>query len=169
MWCGISGRVPITPLNVLRWKSNPLTFKKRFSSLFFVNVECDPLICLGGAKTGKFESKESLHFLHFANYSVPSTLFFLLQLYNFLFVFVVSTREKRSNAMNSKKAKWNKIWNKFKIFSINPHLAIFIHNLGPVSRGHGFKSRWSPEFFFQASLTQLHKLCSQLRESFFTW
>ena len=54
-------------------------------------------------KQTNFESKESLHFVHFANYSVPSTLFFLLQLYNFLFVFVVSTREKRSNAMNSKK------------------------------------------------------------------
>ena len=32
-------------------------------------------------------------FLHFVNYSVPSQAFFLLQLYKFMFVFVVSTRK----------------------------------------------------------------------------
>ena len=61
VWCGISGRVPVTPLNVLRWKSNLLTFKKLLSCLFLLNFECDiGLIFHCGAKrntfwiTGKF-------------------------------------------------------------------------------------------------------------------
>ena len=38
----------------------------------------------------------------------------------------------------------------------------------PVSRGHGFKPCWSPEFY-SGFFTQLHKLRSQLRGSFFIW
>ena len=35
--------------------------------------------------------------------------------------------------------------------------------------GHGFESRWSPDFFFQASSFQLLKLENSLRGSFFTF
>ena len=38
-----------------------------------------------------------------------------------------------------------------------------------MERGHGFKSRWSPDFFFQASSFQLLKLENLLRWSFFTF
>ena len=43
---------------------------------------------------------------------------------------------------------------------------------GTVSRDQGFKSRWSPVlffvyFFFSGFFTQMHKLRSQLRGSFF--
>ena len=44
----------------------------------------------------------------------------------------------------------------------------WLHSIASVSRGHGFKSRWSPGFFFRL-LTQLHKLGSQQRRSFFIW
>ena len=56
---------------------------------------------------------------------------------------------------------------------MNPQLTCFqrqwLHSLvgkavAPVSRGHGFKPRWSPEFF-SGFCTQLHKLRS-LRRSF---
>ena len=43
----------------------------------------------------------------------------------------------------------------------------FIAQLVRASRGHGLKSRWSPEFFFRP-LRQLHNLRSQLQR-FFIW
>ena len=56
------------------------------------------------------------------------------------------------------------------IYIIYTHLFhgnIWTHNwpapnesIAPVSRGHGFKPRWSPEFFFQASLRNCIKLRS---------
>ena len=38
----------------------------------------------------------------------------------------------------------------------------------PVSRGHRFKSRWSPEFF-SGFLMQLHKMCSQPARIILYW
>ena len=128
VWCGITGRVPGTPLNVLRWKSNLLTFKKRLSSLFLLNFECDiGLICHCGAKRDKFWIKGKFTFSHlqnvfsFTNVKVPVCLF-------------VSTRENVVTLWIQKKAKWNKMRNNFKLFRLNLHLAIFIHNLGRNTR-----------------------------------
>ena len=84
VWCGITGRVPGTPLNVLRWKSNLLTFKKRLSSLFLLNFECDiGLICHCGAKRDKFWIKGKFTFspvylqnvFSFTTVKVPVCLF----------------------------------------------------------------------------------------------
>ena len=108
VWCGISGRVPGTPLNVLRWKSNLLTFKKRLSSLFLLNFECDiGLICHCGAKRDKFWIKGKLTFspvylqnvFSFTTVKVPVCLF-------------VSTRENVVMLwIKKKKEKWNKMRN----------------------------------------------------------
>ena len=66
VWCGNIGRVPGTPLNVLRWKSNLLTFKKQLWSLFLLNFECDiGLICHCDAKRNTFWIKGKVTFSPF--------------------------------------------------------------------------------------------------------
>ena len=148
VWCGISGRVTGTPLNVLRWKSNLLTFKKLLSCLFLLNFECDiGLIFHCGAKRNTFWITRKFTFSPFCQLQCTFKTFFLLQLYKFLFVFFVSTKEKRSNAMNSwsKEAKWNKMQNNFKLFSVSistwPYK--FIHNLGRNTRKIVFRFDFS--------------------------
>ena len=51
--------------------------------------------------------------LHFFQLQCTFTNFFLLQLYKFMFVFVVSTRENVVMLWIHKKAKWNKTRNNF--------------------------------------------------------
>ena len=146
MWCGITGRLPFTPLNVLRWKSNLLTFKKRFSSLFLLNFECDiALICHCGAKRDIFWIKGKFTFSPFCQLQCTFKTFFLLQLYKFLFVFFCVEQRKRSNAMNSKEAKWNKMRNNFKLFSVSISIwpYKFIYNLKRNTRKIIFKSDFS--------------------------
>ena len=45
----------------------------------------------------------------------------------------------------------------------------WLHSIAPVSRGHGFKSRWSPGFFSGFLRNCIHELRSQLRRSCFIW
>ena len=93
VWCGITGRVPGTPLNVLRWKSNLLTCKKRLSSLFLLNFECNiALICHCGAERDILDQRK-VYIFSILSTTVYLQNFFLLQLYKFLFVFFVLTRE----------------------------------------------------------------------------
>ena len=49
--------------------------------------------------------------------------------------------------------------------NVSGFIAQLVEHRTGKSRGHGFKPRWSPEFFFSGFFMQLHKLCS-LRRSF---
>lgn len=94
MWCGISGRVTVTPLNVLRWKSNLLTFKKRLSSLFLLNFECDiALICHCGAKRDKSWIKGKFTFSPFCQLQCTFKTIFSFTTVTVPVCCFVSTRE----------------------------------------------------------------------------
>ena len=121
VWCGNIGRVPGTPLIVLRWKSNLLTFKKQLSSLFLLNFECDiALICYCGAKRNTFWIKGKFTFSPFCQLQCTFKTFFLLQLYKFLLVFFVWTRENVVMLWIQKKQ--NEI--RCETTSLNVHLVI---------------------------------------------
>ena len=94
VWCGINGRVPNTPLNVLRWKSNLLTFKKRLSSLFLLNFECDiGLICHCGTKRDKFWIKGKFTFSPFCQLQCTFKTIFSFTTAKVPVCLFVSTRE----------------------------------------------------------------------------
>ena len=126
VWCGISGRVPGTPLNVLRWKSNLLTFKKRLSSLFLLNFECHiALICHCGAKRDKFWIKGKFTFSPFCQLQCTFKTIFSFTTVKVPVCLFVSTRGNVVMLwIKKKKAKWNKMRNNFTLFRLNLHLAI---------------------------------------------
>ena len=60
---------------------------------------------------------------------------------------------------------YGNIWtHNWPALNVSGFIAQLVEHRTGKSRGHGFKPRWSPEFF-SGFFTQLHKLCS-LRRSF---
>ena len=134
VWCGIIGRVTVTPLNVLRWKSNLLTFKKRLSSLFLLNVKCGiGLICHCGAKRDKFWIKGNFTFSPFCQLQCTFKTIFSFTTVKVPVCLFVSTRENVVMLWIQKKAKWNKLRNNFKLFigsiSTWPYLSITLKGI----------------------------------------
>ena len=113
VWCGISGRVPGTPLNVLRWKSNLLTFKKLLSSLLLLNFECDiGLILHCGAKRNTFWITGKFTFSPFCQLRCTFKTIFSFTTVKVPVCLFVSTRENVVMLwIKKKKEKWNKMRN----------------------------------------------------------